>query len=114
MNLEDKFGAADTSAVGGDLGKADELAIVALDHDALAINGEDEDVEQGDGDDGDGVHGVDVVVGVGVEVGVCLVRVLSRDWIFALVCSKLEVPVVCNRCGGELSFDRSRYNWTRQ
>ena len=82
LNLEDKFGAGDTSAVGGDLGKADELAVVALDHDALPVNGEDEHVEQGD--DGDGVHGVDV--GVGVEVGVCLVRVLSRDWMFALVC----------------------------
>ena len=104
MNLEDKFGAGDTSGVGGDLGKADELAVVALDHDALPVDGEDEHVEQGD--DGDGVHGVDV--GVGVEVGVCLVRVLSRDWIFALVCSKLEVPVVCHRCGSELSFSRSR------
>ena len=82
LNLEDKFGAGDTSSVGGDLGKADELAVVALDHDALAVNGEDEHVEKGD--DCDGVHGVDV--GVGVEVGVCLVRVLSRDWIFALVC----------------------------
>ena len=82
MNLENKFGAGDTSSVGGDLGKADELAVVALDHDALAVNGEDEHVEKGD--DCDGVHGVDV--GVGVEVGVCLVRVLSRDWIFALVC----------------------------
>ena len=86
FNLEDKFRAADTSAVGGDLGKADELAVVALDHDALAINGEDEDVEQGDGDEGDGVHGVDV--GVGVEVGVCMVRVLSRDWSFAVIYSK--------------------------
>ena len=86
FNLEDKFCAVGTATVGGDLGKADELAVVALDHDALALDGEDEDVEQGDGDDCDGVHGVDVSVGVGVGVGVCLVRVLSGDWIFALIC----------------------------
>ena len=70
FNLEDKFCAVGTATVGGDLGKADELAVVALDNDALAINGEDEEVDQGDGDDGDGLHGVDDddrVVGVWCE-----------------------------------------------
>ena len=59
FNLEDKFCAVGTSTVGGDLGKVDILTVVALDHDTLAINGEDEEVEQGDGDDIDSLHGVD-------------------------------------------------------
>ena len=37
MNLEDKFGAADTSAVGGDRGEVDELAVVAFDHDTPGV-----------------------------------------------------------------------------
>ena len=50
------------AAVGGDVGKIDELAVVAPDHDAPLVGGS-EDIEQGDRDDGCGSHsaGADVV-----------------------------------------------------